>query len=415
MSTINKTETNTFESGVSKYSTTFEKNTPNQRKCDSTQNGTKRKHGEPETVSKKCRMSTKCESTLRNLDLKPEIVQSSVSKYSTTFEKNTPTQRKCDSTPNGTKKKKHTQQENVSKKCRLSTKCESTPHNLDSKLNTGKRRIEAFDRRVKKRSKARKSRVLSYFAEQKKAKEEIKKEKRARREAFEKTRIVTKIINDICKDVEKILFPPNSRIMSRKYDTAKHVVLHILATTVEKKNVIFDKEASDKKKEIFGYDWSNTCIWTGATTNLSVDHIFPIRGAYGNRKNAKTGWVKEGLRGSDSQWNTIMVYKTKNAGFKIFNHKKTHGWKKDISWQKLTSEELDQCTQQERGLYVKLQKWRMYARERGASFCWQFEENTNREIEKLYADIYKLLEERTEKLDVKLVPPSRVHERLAKF
>ena len=231
-------------------------------------------------------------------------------------------------------------------------------------------------------------------------------------------REITKLLDYLCKTVEKMHTPPRvpkSRIMSRKYDTAKHVVLHILATTVEKKNVIFDKEASDKKKEIFGYDWSSTCIWTGATTNLSVDHIFPIRGAYGNRNNAKTGWVKEGLRGSDSQWNTIMVYKTKNAGFKIFNHKKTHGWKKDISWQKLTSEELDQCTQQERGLYVKLQKWRMYARERGASFCWQFEENTNREIEKLYVDIYKLLEERTEKLDVKLVPPSRVHDRLASW
>lgn len=204
-----------------------------------------------------------------------------------------------------------------------------------------------------------------------------------------------------------------SRIMRRKYDTAKHCVLTLLETQVEKNNVIFDEEASDKKKEIFGYDWPNTCIWTGATTQLSVDHIFPIRGVYGNRKNVKTGWLKEGLRGSDSQWNTIMVYKAKNAGFKIFDHKKVHGWKKDISLQILTSEELEQCTQQERDLYIKIRRWRMYAKERGASFCWQFEEETNRKIEQIYTDTYKLLEERISKLDVKLVSPSRVHERLA--
>ena len=207
---------------------------------------------------------------------------------------------------------------------------------------------------------------------------------------------------------------PQSRIMRRKYDTAKHCVLTLLETQVEKNNVIFDKEASDKKKEIFGYDWEKTCILSGTTTQLSVDHIFPIRGAYGNKKKVKTGWLKEGLRGSDSQWNTIMVYKAKNSGFKIFNHTKTHGWKKDISYQYLTSEELNQCTPQEKDLYVKIQLWRDYAKKRGASFCWQFEEETNIKIEQIYTDIYKLLEERISNLDVEIVSPSRVHERLAR-
>ena len=176
-----------------------------------------------------------------------------------------------------------------------------------------KRRIENFDRRVKKRRLAVRSRVLSYFTEE-------KKKKRARHEVFIITRLVTNILNDICKDVEKKLFPPNSRILRRKYDTAKHVELHILETLIEKKNVTFDKEAADEKKKIWGFNWSTTCVWTGKTTHLSVDHLFPIRGAYGNRKKVKTGWIHEGLRGSDSSWNTIMVYKTKNSGFKIFNH-----------------------------------------------------------------------------------------------
>jgi|TARA_B110000967_G_C18774490_1_gene504830 hypothetical protein len=268
-----------------------------------------------------------------------------------------------------------------------------------------KRRIENFDRRVKKRRLAVRSRVLSYFTEE-------KKKKRARHEVFIITRLVTNILNDICKDVEKKLFPPNSRILRRKYDTAKHVELHILETLIEKKNVTFDKEAADEKKKIWGFNWSTTCVWTGKTTHLSVDHLFPIRGAYGNRKKVKTGWIHEGLRGSDSSWNTIMVYKTKNSGFKIFNHIKTHGWKKDISWQKLTSEELDQCTQQESELYNKLQLWREYTMKRGASFCWQFEENSNRQIEKLYQDFYELLEKRTEELDIKIISPSRVYGRL---
>jgi len=70
MQTINTTETNTFESSKT------DKNTPTQRKFDSTPNGAKRKkHTQQETGSKKCRLSTKFESTSRNLYLKPDIVQ----------------------------------------------------------------------------------------------------------------------------------------------------------------------------------------------------------------------------------------------------------------------------------------------------------------------------------------------------
>jgi len=77
MQTINTTETNAFESSKT------DKNTPTQRKCDSTPNGTKRKkHPQQETVSKKCRLSTKCESTARNLYLKPPVSLKSSSQIS---------------------------------------------------------------------------------------------------------------------------------------------------------------------------------------------------------------------------------------------------------------------------------------------------------------------------------------------
>jgi hypothetical protein len=290
-----------------------------------------------------------------------------------------------------------------------------------------KRRKDALDNRIKKRRLARKLRVLAYFFVRKtnidilKTMKCIKKEVLTRRAAAKKEKkrkeretrgIITRLINDICKRVENKCKPkPNSRMMSRKYDTAKHVVLHIL-DTVEKQNIPFDKEAEKKKKEIWGDEWEQTCVWTGQTSHLSVDHMYPIRGAYGNKKSRKTGWLNKGLRGSNSQWNTIMVYKAKNAGFKIFNHQKTHGWKKDVSWQKLTTQELEQCTEQERDFYTKLQAWRAYTMRRGASFCWQFEKNTNEQIEKLYYDTYKQLEKCTDELDILIVAPERVHSRL---
>jgi len=247
--------------------------------------------------------------------------------------------------------------------------------------------------------------------ERKKALNDAKKEKN--RKERETKSIIKRLLTDICKAVEKKCKPkPLSRIMRRKYDTAKHVILQILPEIEKKYNIPFDKEAEKKKKEIWGHDWEQTCVWSGQKSHLSVDHLFPIRGAYGNNKSRKTGWLNKGLRGSDSQWNTLMVYTTKNAGFKIFNHQKTHGWKKDVSWQKLTTQELEQCTKQERDFYTKLQTWRAYTMQRGASFCWQFDKKTNEKLEKVYCDVYNQLEKRASELDVSIVAPERVHSRL---
>ena len=223
----------------------------------------------------------------------------------------------------------------------------------------------------------------------------------------------TAVTNNISVGSAKKKKKKKSNVMTRKYDGAKVAVLDI-NKRIEKTNVIFDKEASDKKKEIFGDDWENTCIWTGETNKLSNDHVYPLRGAYGNRKNVKTGWIKNGLRGSDSKWNTITVLACKNAGFKVFNHTKTHGWKKDISYQYLTPEQLDQCTPQEWDLYDKIQRWRIYASGRGASYCWQYTEETNRGLDQIINDTYKTFDDAVQNLDVKHVSPRRVHERLAR-
>ena len=104
---------------------------------------------------------------------------------------------------------------------------------------------------------------------------------------------------------------PASKIAARKYDTAKHAELHLLKTQVEHLNIPFDEAAERKWCEIWGTDWKTTCCWTGqhipTGRGLSVDHLFPIRGAYGNSRNQKTGWLDGGLRGSDSSWNRAMV------------------------------------------------------------------------------------------------------------
>lgn len=200
----------------------------------------------------------------------------------------------------------------------------------------------------------------------------------------------------VCMDVVHV--PQNKRIsnasiLNRKFDTAKHVEIYIIKNFLESYNVVFDKAAAEMKRIIFGQDWEKTCAWTGERPlkGLSVDHLYPIRGAFGNAKKVKSGWRDGGLRGGHSQWNTLMVLKQYNSGFKIFDHSKTHGWKKDVSWQMLTSEEEKQCTPQELDFYTKLKKWRKYCDSRGARYCWKFTRAMNLELEATYDAFYEEL------------------------
>ena len=179
-----------------------------------------------------------------------------------------------------------------------------------------------------------------------------------------------------------------SSLSGRKYDSAKHLCLDQIRA-LERHNVPFDAAAEAEKQAIWGPQYRTTCAWTlerghetkpGSglyTKGLSLDHLFPIRGAYGNAKNPKTGWLAGGLRGSDSEWNTIYVFKQHNTGYKVFDHTKTHQWKKDIAWQTLTPTEYGQCTAQERRFYDKLVRWRAYVNARGAHYTWQYTRESN--------------------------------------
>jgi len=214
--------------------------------------------------------------------------------------------------------------------------------------------------------------------------------------AEEVTKVLTNDLNEISLNKPAVKKRAHSQIMARKYDTAKHVELHLLKTQVEPNNVPFDEEAQRKWCEIWGERWKTTCAWTGqhipTGKGLSVDHLFPIRGAYGNSRSKKTGWLDGGLRGSDSGWNRAMVLKHVNSGFKIFNHNDDHGWKKDVACQDLTPSEFEQCSDQEKRFYNKLMAARAYADKRGAHYKWKFSKSTNVKIEQHYTHIYKILE-----------------------
>lgn len=191
---------------------------------------------------------------------------------------------------------------------------------------------------------------------------------------------------DALRDTRK---KPHS-VRGRKFDTAKHVELHYIREYLEPRNVPFDQEAACMKKHIFGQDWGQRCIWTGdyPKKGLSVDHVFDVRGGYGNKKKRKTGWHDGGLRGGDSQWNILMVRQELNSGYKIFNHTKDHGWRKNVGWQVLTQEEESQCTLQEIDLYSKIKQWRRYCDQRGARYCWEFPREMNIELENAYDALY---------------------------
>jgi hypothetical protein len=179
-------------------------------------------------------------------------------------------------------------------------------------------------------------------------------------------------------------------LQNRKYDTAKHLELHFIKLTLEPFNVPFDEEARKVKQSIFGENYKTTCVWTGRQLKkgMSLDHMFPVRNAYGNSRDHKTGWKNGGLRGGDSEWNWLWVDKHLNSGFKVFDHSKTHGWKKNVGWQVLTSQEEAQCTPKQLDFYIKVKEWREYCHQRGAKYCWKFNVAMNEELESFYNEIY---------------------------
>ena len=187
----------------------------------------------------------------------------------------------------------------------------------------------------------------------------------------------------------KLPVPKASALMGRRSDIKTKLVTDQVRILDELYQPEFDEAADARMNQIWGDDRWATCQATGKSyrdpvtgkimKGLSKEHCFPTRGAYGNETETKTGGARGGgLRGSDSFWNIYgMCGRPHNSGLKRFNHKKDHGWSKDVAYQTLTSEEYEQCTDRERDYYDKLRQSREYTTSRGAHYAWKYTTESN--------------------------------------
>lgn len=163
-----------------------------------------------------------------------------------------------------------------------------------------------------------------------------------------------------------------SHIERRLKDAEYYQILDVV-DKLERDNIPFTDEDKKKKQEIFGVPDMKTCLITGQGNVQKGDHIYAVREYY----------KVTNCYGGNSEWNTAPVTSSKNKGYKVFNHLKDFGWKKDIGYQTLTDEEFSQCTEQEKMIYTKIKSWKDYAKSRGAKICWKLSERTDRELREI--------------------------------
>ena len=122
-------------------------------------------------------------------------------------------------------------------------------------------------------------------------------------------------------------------------------------------NPTFTREDLKKKCEILEIPNCKTCFITGKECNGKGDHLFEINGY------AK---VTNGLHGVYDDWNTVPVIGSMNKTYKTkYNDK-------NIGYQELTDNDLLQCTDEQKTIYNKIQRWKEYVISRGASLTWKF-------------------------------------------
>tara|TARA_Y100000389_G_scaffold106063_1_gene102984 strand:+ start:854 stop:1669 length:816 start_codon:yes stop_codon:yes gene_type:complete len=192
---------------------------------------------------------------------------------------------------------------------------------------------------------------------------------------------------NIKKKMEKFfkkIFPTNrsKNLENRETDTYYWFDKDILNCYDIKYNVRFLPKDARMKLEIFEISRDNICIITGQKSNGIGDHLYEIRGYY----------KATGHYGSETQWNILPVIGSENK-----KYKKMAG--KDIGYQELTDEELTTCSESQRELYVKIQKWKQYCKERGANIYWD-----NLQHKKLYELIKKSEEFITKVYKEQLIP-----------
>ena len=170
----------------------------------------------------------------------------------------------------------------------------------------------------------------------------------------------------------------HGKLMTRWCDQ-KYYLIQLIYFIGHITNPEFTEEDRKKKCEILEIPNEKTCFITKSKCKGTGDHLFEINGY------AK---YTDGLHGTYDEWNTIPVIGSKNKSYKT----KYGASNKNIGFQELTPEELLLCTKEQQDIYNKLQKWKLYVKEHGASLSWKLTEKENRifqEKKRQYMELWK--------------------------
>ena len=152
-------------------------------------------------------------------------------------------------------------------------------------------------------------------------------------------------------------------LLSRWSDQYYYYTRVIYDNHYKKMNPEFTEEDRKKKCEILNIPNCNTCFISGEESNGVGDHLFEING-YAKYTN--------GQHGTYDKWNTVPVLGKLNKSYKKFKFE--NGNIKDIGYQKLTQEELNECSEKNKDIYIKIMEWQKYVLSRGAQLYWEMTE-----------------------------------------
>ena len=177
-----------------------------------------------------------------------------------------------------------------------------------------------------------------------------------------------------------------SNLLQRYTDTLYCLTKDVINVYDKLKNPEYTKTDQLKKEEIFEVESSKECFITGMKSGVGAgDHLFEIR-----------GYVNEtGMHGSNSKWNLVPVTLSENRGYKKFMF---DDGVKNIGYQTLSKEEYKKCTQKQKTIYNKIQRWKAYVKKRGARISFIIPENVSKEMDGIVKMMYETGGERQEEL-----------------
>ena len=168
-------------------------------------------------------------------------------------------------------------------------------------------------------------------------------------------------------------------LTSRWSDQYYYYTINIYNEHHETANPSFTQTDSERKLEILDIPNCNTCFISGQESKGVGDHLFEING-YAKFTNGK--------HGTSDEWNILPVVGKLNKSYKKFKFE--NGNSKDIGYQTLTQEEFQECSEDNKLIYTKIQEWKDYVILRKATLYWQMTEDEHNWLVQKEKD-YKLI------------------------